>query len=333
MNKIALTIALCVFISLVNAAIWHVNNNSAMNADFTSLQDANNDAGVASGDTIYVYGSVQSYGEVNINKQLTILGTGYFLANNPGFQHQSLEAVIGTMSLNEGSSGSLVAGLTINDNINLNTTSLTIEGCRLLKVRVNSSNCIIQGCYVMIIGGYNSSTVILSNAMNTIISNTLISANNGFYGLAVASNSSATVCNCIIRSPVNIYNTDFYNNILYKDSNYAISLNTNNSNVHHNVFQAATGTDWSSISDPTNIVDWAGELFTLSSSPDGKFELLDSPDNPALSAGIFGQACGIFGGLSPYRLSGIPRIPSIYEFLIPSTGNVVPIRVRAKTNN
>ena len=55
--------------------------------------------------------------------------------------------------------------------------------------------------------------------------------------------------------------------------------------------------------------------------------------SPALGAGNDGTDCGMFGGPSPYVLSGLPSIPSIYEITIPTTGdnlNGINVTIKAK---
>ena len=73
-----LAILLCVA-PIASAKIWRLDN--VQNADFSSITTAHSSA--ASGDTVYVAGSVNNYGSVTLTKKLTIIGPGYFLAENP----------------------------------------------------------------------------------------------------------------------------------------------------------------------------------------------------------------------------------------------------------
>ena len=52
-------------------------------------------------------------------------------------------------------------------------------------------------------------------------------------------------------------------------------------------------------------------------STDGKWQL--KTGSPAIGAGINGVDCGVFGGVNPYVLSGIPALPHIYEAAISGT--------------
>ena len=66
------------------AKIWRVNNNNGVAANFTTLQAAHD--GAASGDTLHIEASPNSYGTLNVSKKLTIIGVGYFLDLNPNLQ-------------------------------------------------------------------------------------------------------------------------------------------------------------------------------------------------------------------------------------------------------
>ena len=97
---------------------------------------------------------------------------------------------------------------------------------------------------------------------------------------------------------------------------------------------ADNGINWSEIiTGENNLLDYDGPLFAGGDSPDGKYQLIDDPANLALTAGIFDDECGMFGGLTPYKLSGIPPIPTIYELNVPAVGNTLPVQVKARSNN
>ena len=41
--------------------------------------------------------------------------------------------------------------------------------------------------------------------------------------------------------------------------------------------------------------------------------------SPAIGSGLNGVDMGIFGGVQPYVISGVPSLPRITRFLVPST--------------
>ena len=78
-------------------------------------------------------------------------------------------------------------------------------------------------------------------------------------------------------------------------------------------------------------------VFDLSDpSFDGKYRLIDDPTNPAIGYGLTGIDCGMFSGPDPYRLSGIPNVPAVYQFFAPATGSVtggLPTDIKIKSNH
>jgi hypothetical protein len=141
---IALFVAL---LTSLSGTVWHVNNTTTMNADFTQISTAVADANVVDGDTLYVYGSTTYYSNVTITKRLTIIGAGYFLGDNPGLQVNTVGTGTLNVTLSTGSEGSVLAGLYVTETLTLNTSGNSVIGCRFYRLVVSASNNIIQGCY------------------------------------------------------------------------------------------------------------------------------------------------------------------------------------------
>lgn len=324
--------ALCLIIAVCAwGTVWHVNQDSAAYSDFAQVTTAVASASVANGDTLYVYGHVNVYDTAHINKSITIIGPGYFLGSNPGLQHSALSARIANMYLDV--VDIVVMGMDVDGYIYVNAQNAAVIGCTMPSMRLNSSNALFKGCYFKYKSGYNSNGVQLSSALNSTFVNCFFGGNNGFNSLYIPANSTATVSYCVFRGTVTINNTDFYNNILYKDPGYGLGFDAN-ANVHHNVFVAYGTFDWATVVTGTdNLLNYDGPLFVTGGSTDGMYELVDDPLNLALTAGVFDDECGMFGGTTPYKLSGIPPIPSIYEFNIPSVGNTLPLQVKARSND
>lgn len=100
------------FISVVaNATVWRVNNRPGVDAHFTTLQAAID--GATAGDTLYVEGSTTSYGAGIFDKQLVVIGAGYWLAENDTTQAYKENSQVGRLTFNTGSEGSTVEGLYI----------------------------------------------------------------------------------------------------------------------------------------------------------------------------------------------------------------------------
>ena len=78
----SLLLATLLISSISFAKVWRVNNNPGASANFTTANDAMLSSSVLDGDTIYFEASNIDYSTfqgVGIYKQLTLIGTGYFL--------------------------------------------------------------------------------------------------------------------------------------------------------------------------------------------------------------------------------------------------------------
>ncbi|MFC2138715.1 hypothetical protein ACFLTE_11120, partial [Bacteroidota bacterium] len=74
-------------------------------------------------------------------------------------------------------------------------------------------------------------------------------------------------------------------------------------------------------------------VFEGTGSTDAQWQL--KAGSPALGYGTDDADCGMFGGIDPYVLSGIPPIPAIYYYSAPSSASTatgLPITIRIKSN-
>jgi hypothetical protein len=68
--------------------------------------------------------------------------------------------------------------------------------------------------------------------------------------------------------------------------------------------------------------------------PDNNWLL--NPEGPASGAGENSIDCGMFGGVTPYVLSGMAPIPRIYEADVPISGSAasgLPVTIKVKSQN
>ena len=130
------------------AKIWRVNNNGGVTADFTTLQSAHN--GAASGDTLHLEGSPDSYGSLTSTKKLVIIGPGYYLGENPNTQAVAIPAYIASVNFNVGSEGSVIMGCDFNGssaNIFCNDIEI-LEECRVLPFEIDFTKYILKKKYI-----------------------------------------------------------------------------------------------------------------------------------------------------------------------------------------
>lgn len=121
MKKLIFPFLASFFISTtMQAKIWRVNNNAGIVADATTISilfDGTNNGTnpeAAIGDIIHVEPSLTTYAFPTINKQVTIIGNGFFLAgagSNPGLQENTLPSKIGGVRFANGCQGTKIIGI------------------------------------------------------------------------------------------------------------------------------------------------------------------------------------------------------------------------------
>ena len=287
-----------------------VNNDPAADADYTTIQAANDDA--LPGDTIYVEGSPAIYSGADIDKKLTIIGPGYFLADNDSTQANVLDAEIsGVLDFITGSKGSKVCGLILST-LYIRDDEIVASRCKISGIGFwnNSNNTLITQNFII-----GQITVYSGNLTNSIFSNNIIG--NGI-GASSTSYPLQITNNVFIGSggpPVSVYYSTISNNIFISSTNKLAEL-TGNTTINNIFAYAGTNANGNkySITMTTVFVDLNG---TLGYSQDERYKLKAS--SPAIGAGVSGVDCGAFGGVTPYVLSGLPPFPRIYEATIPGT--------------
>ncbi len=201
------------FTSFAIAQTTHiVNNNTGTDADFTDLQAAIDAA--ANGDIIHIQQSSTSYGNITLDKELTLIGRSHSDA--------SYTSQVGTINLADGCSKSTIKGLrtgTITEPFVSGATHI-IEDLVLQDNRISNisnlgiygtfNNMLIQGNLIesgIAIGQKTSNLLITNNLINgSSVSlssvSTLLFTNNVlsyWNGVSISNNSSdlLNISNCI----------------------------------------------------------------------------------------------------------------------------------------
>jgi hypothetical protein len=189
--------------------------------------------------------------------------------------------------------------------------------------------CLFYGNYLLTDG----SAPITGSATGTEIRNNIMKRNQSnppVWGNS-SSNSGCTVAHNALTGFYSIANCSVYNNIF--DTGAGVVTFSNVGIPQHNIFTAdVLGLDTTNL---TN-VDISTVWDLADPSEDGRYQLIgDTLTNPAFGFADDGSDAGPFGGNTPYRLSGIVRIPSIYRMIIPLAGdttNMLNVRIKAKSN-
>ncbi|UOQ69175.1 hypothetical protein [Hymenobacter volaticus] len=323
--------------------IRRCNNLGLTGPNIYATVQAAHDA-ASNGDIIYLEPTSITYGDLTCTKVVTIIGTGYFLAQNPGLQLDLREALLSNVFFNTGSAGS------------------RITGCHLLAsyLAINASNVIVERNQLSVTTyvGYTPTT-----GANNSINNILIRHNYCDNGLVLYPGGTSTVSNTIISNNIvigSITTSGSYtglNNILITNNvignaagNNGATLQVDNSVIKNNILTFTSAS--SNFTPRNNAYSYnisANAVFGTANgnqqnvaptalfvggtaSNDGAYQLR-AGTNPARGTGENGIDIGAYGGLTPYRLSGIPNVPTIYQYNQSVTGNTLNATISTRSNN
>lgn len=335
MRNLVLTLIVAALVSNASADIIRVNNNNGISADYSNLQTAIDSANA--GDTIYLEPSSTNYGTITVNKRVSIYGPGYFLAENAGQQANVNTSKVTDLNLAPGSEFSSITGLQITNTLSIVAGNLAITRCRF----TSTSTCIrFDGT------ASNTNVLIAQNYITGDIGNgagsqtfTVFFRNN-FIGGATISFEPGIVCdftNNVMNwysSPV--YNSTFVNNIFINTNNNVSTQPIYNNGFQNNLFRSSAvvvDTSQGNLND-VNI----NNIFQgiANSSTDGQWQII--PGSLADDRGKEIPAgtptdIGMYGGPNPYKLSGVPAIPTIYDLVVPTSNTTggLNVTIRAKS--
>ena len=317
----------------LQAKIWTVSPRPG--ANFTTLSGAVASSSVLAGDTILVSGAPASYAGFTISKKLTIIGPGYFLNENTGLQADTNSAKISSqVTIN--AQGTTLMGLFLNE-LSINADNVTITRCRMRTTSAGSypvyiyakDSVIIRQCFITQAANYYYNCITVTNfATQIFIQNNFIEYLGGqpSYGSIIINGTmSGDISNNVIYG--NIFNGSggftFNNNILGSGTFSPTANITYNNNIGNSTqFGTANGNQ-------QNVSMSA--VFVGSGTSDSKWQVMDA--GPADNTGLDGTDCGMFGGASPYRLSGAPSIPLVYSINGSIDGSLLNMNVKIKSNN
>jgi len=329
--------------TLGHASIWRVNNapNNIYDADFQTINAAVQSVEVIAGDTLHIEASEDTYGDASITKRLVLIGTGFKLGanpGNPGLQANSNMSTVNAITLGDLADGSVICGLRFASSggglILQAVENITVMRCFFdayplaFDGAFSQSNITIKQCYFT--GsiyeedqGTAQSISLITIANNIIGGNILFDDAGDTFSAIVITNNIFTGGNSAFRG------TTFQNNVLY-NSGTSVSVGTDNSFLNN----IAAGTiAWDLADENVNQVVMSNE-FIGTGSDDMRFQL-QSGSNYDDHATDGGQV-GIFGGPYPWKPSGIPNIPTIYDLDVPATvlqGGQVNSTLSTRTND
>ncbi|MEX2565897.1 MAG: hypothetical protein WD431_08145 [Cyclobacteriaceae bacterium] len=193
---------------------------------FSNLNDAYNNA--VSGDTIYIEGCNIGYGDLTLEKRLTLIGQGYFNNENPGISSNKFETIVGRIYLENGSSGSKIHGLKFDQGqfstARISVNNIEIGNCYFRRpIRVNEENVeniVVNRCYFSSNSGFTVGQF-TEPPQNFIFSNNIVIGN--FF---IKNENSGTITNNV-----------------FKGSDFSVGENSN-LQIHNNIFLGTESSDY-----------------------------------------------------------------------------------------
>lgn len=329
MKKIsALLTIILVTVFTVEATVLTVSNNSNSPGQYTSLQTAINDSN--DGDTILVAGSSTSYGDIDINRPLTIIGAGY---HNP-YGNKSILHYVDFIRINadNSASGSFISGFEVYQlrfygtfsGGNINTQGIddvTVERCNITSsIYFGSdystySNDTIRNCILQLLDFYSYTHSVWD---------TIVVHNNIFNGNYIDGHTSIDLSDVFLRNNLfinrttsvfdNVKNMVLENNIFYKAEPTGCSGCTFNNNLTY--YNSNNTIPYGDNVGSGNIVD-DDPVFVNYPATGGAFswdhDFHLEATSPAIGTGTTGNDIGIYGLPLPYEVGVNPRIPQMIE--------------------
>ena len=307
---LSLSLVLILSIAFADAKIWRVNNNPGADADFTTAATAI--TGASAGDTCYFEASATSYGNANLTKKLVFIGPGYFLGtgtnDNDSLQALPQEAYIAAFTVALGADTSSIMGMSI-QNAYIYASNVFFKRSHFIGITylyASCSNLMFGRCYF----GHRITEQSPGSKSNLNFINCIMQ-----YYLTFSADDGGLIENCTMHlwpsGGMTTTLTGFIlrNNIMNRGLLTCTTCTQQNNIGSATQFPVGNGNQQNVLM--TTVFEGTGSL-------DAKWKL--KAGSPASGAGLAGVDCGAFGGVTPYKLSGIPNIPAIYHI---NTGNVI----------
>ncbi|MFK7954051.1 MAG: hypothetical protein AB8B73_14480 [Ekhidna sp.] len=333
MKKHILSIAFAVTTLIGGATVITVDNNgNAPSGVEASLTVAVTNATV--GDTLLIIPSSTSYGNVILNKQLTVIGVGF----NPDMEIP-FTSKVGNVTVQPAASGSKVIGLEITGQFIFGGTAgslsdVVLENCRINYINSTSisslTNILIRQNIIQNQVNVPAITFSVANQANIMITNNIFSSIStpfNYYGPSVTTGGAVFDHNLFLGSSsqsafFSLNNCLVKNNIFLgrypgAHSNSAINVVYQNNISTDYAFSAIAG---SNISIDGNI-DSTNPIFENLTIGTITYDYTMDPNmsvsSPGENAGTDGTSLGVSGGTSPFKLSG-SVLPVVRRFIVPS---------------
>jgi hypothetical protein len=266
---------------------------------------------------------------------------GYFIdanssTHNPGLQFHTNGSNISALVINAGSANSVFMGLTISG-LYISSSNIDIARCNIgtIEFYANQPNLTSNFSLRQSMVSGNISQYYY-NAGSSISTGFAFTNNILLGGINLPTNYQGIIMNGNYIASMNTLAFVVSNNIIYGSGSPVFCVYA--SNVYNNLFL---------VSSNTNYVGNNGNIFSASNPNTSSNTVFNGatsfsydswvnlkPGSPALGAGLNGTDIGPRGGATPYKLSGIPNVPTISQFLFRSTpSNTLPVTISTRSNS
>ena len=295
----------------------------------------------SAGDTVYVEpGEYQ--GSLQIDHDLIFIGPGWYqrevdsLTNTLTSRARLTSDLFITSDAEVGIHGMWLRGLRLRDSSSVTSTSTYYESIVYLE---SSRNAVFVGCVFAYFQSSGSAYALYKfgnvDMLSLTVSNCLFTGSRAIRSRYYASSTSQSNIayvdfnNCVARGTVNITTGSVQNCILFSSLSTSGNPGLSASNC---VFIGQPYT--SSWGVPNSVWDVSEYAVFTRSGPVERFYQLKTT-SPARGAGSNGNDAGLFGGPTPFVLSGIQNIPWIHQLNLTSQGSQgsgvdVNVKVRAQ---
>lgn len=276
---------------MTEAKTLRVNNIPGSGAQYTNFKDAQDAA--SDGDIIIFDGSKTNYGNIVVNKKLTIQGPGYFLQENNASSESINEACFEGITVN--AEGTKITGIVVDGfgdgGLILQANNIVVTRCKITIINLKKdfsfsdnaiSNCIIHQNYITT---RIQSDAYSAHATNLQITNNIIYAYN-FLGM---DNSTISRNTFIYASYDNMENNVYEYN--------TGSILVNGYNHDNNIIRENISHTYNSIKNDQQVKD----------------------EDAKIAQNSGGFKYGAFSGEDPYVLSGLSSGPRIQDIEMPET--------------
>lgn len=303
MKKIFLFLMALAVATTIGARTLRVNNVESEGAQYLTPADAMADA--ADGDVIILEASPKSYGDIVVNKAITLQGAGYFLNVNNKGSEGAANTEVGTITINaEGAKVSSVYAYKINMNgdktivTRCNTQNITL-GLEFSYKERGVKDCIIHQNFIQ--NGLRGDNYSGTPSGIQITNNIFLISDNSSPNLYHLSNSTIA------------YNTfrrkTYYSYIENCSFDHNIGLNIEDAGKSNSYTDNYIFTDSKTYS-------------SAGSKSDVEYKDIDKS---------LTSEAGAFAGSDPYRLSGRPSVPVIELLETPTSvvqGNDLKVSIK-----